>query len=67
MNLSLRRVKSSNGDRLIVLVDELGMPLFYPTLYVTVHMPRTLISAEYNSKRTQCPQSHVCMAALLQH
>ncbi|WP_226501005.1 site-specific integrase [Pseudomonas sp. MWU16-30322] len=38
MNLSLRRVKSSNGERLIVLVDELGMPLFYPTLYVTVHM-----------------------------
>ncbi len=38
MNLSLRRVKSSNGERLIVLVDELGMPLFYPALYVTVHM-----------------------------
>ncbi|WP_339428435.1 tyrosine-type recombinase/integrase [Pseudomonas sp. RA_105y_Pfl1_P41] len=38
MNLSLRRVKSSNGERLIVLVDELGMPLFYPALYVTMHM-----------------------------
>ncbi|WP_256663360.1 hypothetical protein [Pseudomonas sp. SJZ131] len=38
MNLSLRRVNSSNGERLIVLVDELGMPLFYPALYVTVHM-----------------------------
>jgi hypothetical protein len=38
MNLSLRRVKSSNGERFIVLVDELGMPLFYPALYVTVHM-----------------------------
>ncbi len=38
MNLSLRRVKSSNSERLIVLVDELGMPLFYPALYVTVHM-----------------------------
>jgi integrase len=38
MNLSVRRVKSSNGERLIVLVDELGMPLFYPALYVTVHM-----------------------------
>ncbi|MGY1450263.1 tyrosine-type recombinase/integrase [Pseudomonas chlororaphis] len=38
MELSVRRVKSSNGERLIVLVDELGMPLFYPALYVTVHM-----------------------------
>lgn len=38
MELSARRIKSSNGERFIVLVDEGGMPLFYPSLYVTVHM-----------------------------
>lgn len=38
MGLSARRIKSSNGERFIVLVDEAGMPLFYPALYVTVHM-----------------------------
>jgi integrase len=35
---SARRINSFNGERLIVLVDESGMPLFYPALYVTVHM-----------------------------
>lgn len=38
MKLSARRIKSSNGERFIVLVDERGMPLFYPALYVTVHL-----------------------------
>lgn len=38
MKLSTRRIKSSNGERSIVLVDERGEPLFYPALYVTVHM-----------------------------
>jgi integrase len=38
MELSARRVKSSNGERFIVLVDDSGMPLFYPALFVTVHM-----------------------------
>ena len=38
MELSARRIKSSNGERLIVLVDKQGTPLFYPALYVTVHM-----------------------------
>ncbi|MBM1205904.1 tyrosine-type recombinase/integrase [Pseudomonas fragi] len=38
MKLSVRRIKSSNGERFVVLVDESGMPLFYPALYVTVHM-----------------------------
>ncbi|MEE3923317.1 site-specific integrase [Pseudomonas viridiflava] len=38
MELSVRRIKSSNGERFVVLVDETGMPLFYPALYVTVHM-----------------------------
>lgn len=35
MGLSLRRIKSTDGERFIVLVDEDGMPLFYPALYVT--------------------------------
>lgn len=38
MKLSARRIKSSNGERFVVLVDGAGMPLFYPALYVTVHM-----------------------------
>lgn len=38
MKPSARRIKSLNGERLIVLVDESGMPLFYPALYVTVHL-----------------------------
>lgn len=38
MKPSARRIKSFNGERLIVLVDESGMPLFYPALYVTVHL-----------------------------
>jgi integrase len=38
MGLSLRRIKSTDGERFIVLVDEDGMPLFYPALYVTVHL-----------------------------
>lgn len=38
MKLSARRVMSSDGERFVLLVDESGMPLFYPALYVTVHM-----------------------------
>lgn len=38
MDLSVRRIKSSSGERFVVLVDGAGMPLFYPALYVTVHM-----------------------------
>ena len=38
MKLSTRRIKSSNGERFIFLVDERGIPLFYPALYVTVHL-----------------------------
>lgn len=38
MVLSARRIKSLNGERFIILVDGGGMPLFYPALYVTVHM-----------------------------
>lgn len=35
MRLSIRRYTSSTGERFAVLVDDLGMPLYYPTLYVT--------------------------------
>lgn len=35
MKPSARRIKSINGERLVILVDESGMPLFYPALYVT--------------------------------
>ncbi|MFF7864108.1 MULTISPECIES: hypothetical protein [unclassified Pseudomonas] len=35
MQLSIRRFTSSTGERFAVLVDDLGMPLYYPTLYVT--------------------------------
>lgn len=38
MELSIRRIKSSDGERFVILADKNGTPLFYPTLYVTVHM-----------------------------
>lgn len=38
MALSLRRIKSEAGERFAMLVDDEGMPLYYPTLYVSVHM-----------------------------
>ena len=38
MGLSIRRFKSLSGERFALLVDEAGMPLFYPSLYVTSHM-----------------------------
>lgn len=41
MGLSARRIKSSNGERFVVLVDGAGMPLFYPALYVSdCRLPR---------------------------
>lgn len=36
MALSIRRIRGSDGERHAILVDEAGMPLFYPTLWVTV-------------------------------
>ena len=36
MALSIRRIRSSDGERHVILVDEAGMPLFYPTLWITV-------------------------------
>jgi integrase len=36
MALSVKRIKGGDGERHAILVDEGGMPLFYPTLWVTV-------------------------------
>lgn len=36
MALSVRRFTGDSGERHAILVDEAGMPLFYPTLWVTV-------------------------------
>lgn len=36
MALAVKRVKGGNGERHAILVDESGVPLFYPTLWVTV-------------------------------
>ncbi|WP_223534842.1 tyrosine-type recombinase/integrase [Pseudomonas sp. GL-B-16] len=38
MALSLRRIKSEAGERFALLVDDEGVPLYYPTLYVSVYM-----------------------------
>ncbi|HBO1217391.1 TPA: site-specific integrase [Pseudomonas aeruginosa] len=35
MDISLRRFRASDGERFSVLVDALGMPLYYPTLFST--------------------------------
>lgn len=35
MDISTRRFRGSGGERFSVLVDEEGIPLFYPTLFVT--------------------------------
>lgn len=35
MSISLRRFRGSEGERFSVLVDDQGMPLFYPTLFST--------------------------------
>ncbi|MCF5166868.1 tyrosine-type recombinase/integrase [Pseudomonas congelans] len=35
MHTSIRMFKASSGERFSVLVDDEGMPLYYPTLYVT--------------------------------
>lgn len=38
MQLSIRRFTGGRGERFAVLVDEAGMPLFYPTLFVTAEL-----------------------------
>ena len=35
MDISTRRFRGSDGERFSVLVDEEGLPLFYPTLFTT--------------------------------
>lgn len=35
MKLSMRHISLSDGERYMLLVDESGMPLYYPTLYIT--------------------------------
>lgn len=38
MQLSVRRFQGKNGERFSILVDDTGMPLYYPALYVTAEM-----------------------------
>lgn len=38
MQLSVRRFQGENGERFSILVDDYGMPLYYPALYVTAEM-----------------------------
>ncbi len=38
MALAIRRFKAVDGEGRAVLVDETGCPLFYPNLWVTVHL-----------------------------
>lgn len=35
MKLSVRRFQAESGERFAILVDDAGMPLYYPALYVT--------------------------------
>ena len=35
MEISLSRIRGSDGERFSVLVDSLGIPLYYPTLFAT--------------------------------
>jgi len=38
MQLSVRRFQGESGERFSILVDDTGMPLYYPALYVTAEM-----------------------------
>lgn len=38
MQLSVRRFQGGSGERFSLLVDDSGMPLYYPSLYVTAEM-----------------------------
>ncbi|EWC39190.1 site-specific integrase [Pseudomonas sp. MTM4] len=35
MRLSVRRFQTESGERFLILVDDAGMPLYYPALFVT--------------------------------
>ncbi|WP_338920895.1 site-specific integrase [Pseudomonas silesiensis] len=38
MQLSMRRFQGEGGERFSILVDDFGMPLYYPALYVTAEL-----------------------------
>lgn len=38
MPLSIRRFQADSGERFSILVDETGMPLYYPALYITASL-----------------------------
>ena len=38
MQLSIRRFQAESGERFSILVDETGMPLYYPALYITASL-----------------------------
>ena len=38
MQLSVRRFQAESGERFSILVDDTGMPLYYPALYVTAEL-----------------------------
>lgn len=38
MQLSVRRFQAESGERFSILVDETGMPLYYPALFVTAEL-----------------------------
>lgn len=38
MIIRMRRLTCADGERLVVLVGDDGIPLFYPTLFVTAHL-----------------------------
>ena len=35
---SIRRFQGESGERFSILVDDTGMPLYYPALYVTAEL-----------------------------
>lgn len=48
MIIRMRRVICSDGERLAVLVGEDGVPLFYPTLYVTAELRGNALAVNTN-------------------
>jgi len=48
MKIQMRRVICKNGERLVVLVGEDGVPLFYPTLYVTAELRGNALAVNTN-------------------
>ncbi|WP_028629269.1 tyrosine-type recombinase/integrase [Metapseudomonas resinovorans] len=45
MDISIRRFSGSDGERISVLVDASGMPLYYPTLYATWNLRQRGLAA----------------------